>query len=690
MTSLTLRAALASGAAFAAAFAAIAPAHAQEPLSIDDLFKLQSVGSAAFSPDGDQVAYTVRSPRDIVSGAENAGADTHLWVYDETSGARPFITGEMSVGDVAWRPGTETITFTARRGDDETTALYEISAAGGEATRLYAFEESISDYVWGPDGDTLYFMANEPDADEADEDRWEDLGFNAYAYEEDLTFTRLWRVDVDGDADATSFDIDGDVSAAVISEDGSRLAVALAPTPLVDDFYMDRRWSVIEARSGDIVSTVMTEGKTGAAAFSPDGSRLAVIMGTDENDPTAGTLAVADVASGDYTVIAEDAEQKIEDMVWLDDRTILVLAHVSTESALVSYSVDGTEQNRRAQQDIVLRSIARSGAGRFAFVADSAQHPGELFLAASADGQIERATNHNEWLADRRLGEQRPYSFIASDGVRVDGMLITPQGRAPEGGWPLIMTVHGGPEAHDSDGWLTSYSDPGHVGAGAGYAVFYPNYRGSTGRGQAFARRHQNDYAGREFNDVREAVEALVADGIADADRVGITGGSYGGYAAMWGATAQSETFAASVAFVGVSNQISKFNTTDIPNEAYLVHSRAWPWEDWTNLLERSPVYYAGESETPTLILHGEEDTRVHPSQSLELYRSLKLRSEAPVRLIYYPGEGHGNRRAAAQFDYAHRMMRWFDHYLMGEGGEPPAADMDFDALLGETGGDAD
>lgn len=680
MTSLTLRAVLAAG----AAFAAIAPAHAQEPLSIEDLFKLKSVGSAAFSPDGDQVAYTVRSPRDIVSGADNAGADTHLWVYDAQTGARPFITGETSVGDVAWRPGTDAITFTARRGDDETTALYQISAAGGEATRLYAFEESIADYAWAPDGETLYFRASEPDEDGADEDRWEGLGFNAYAYEEDLTFTRLWRVDVEADGEASMIPLDGDVSSVVLSEDGSRMAVALAPTPLVDDFYMDRVWSVVDAGSGEVISTIATEGKTGAAAFSPDGSRLAVIMGSDENDPTAGTLAVADVASGDYALVAEDAEQKIEDMAWLDDQTILALAHVSTESALVTYGVDGAEQARTNQDDIVLRSIARNADGRLALVADSAAHPRELFLADAPDASIQRATNHNEWLDDRRLGEQRPYSFTASDGVRVDGVLITPQGRAPRGGWPLIMTVHGGPEAHDSDGWLTSYSDPGHVGAGAGYAVFYPNYRGSTGRGQAFARRHQNDYAGREFDDVREAVEALVEDGIADPDRVGITGGSYGGYAAMWGATAQSETFAASVAFVGVSNQISKFNTTDIPNEAYLVHSREWPWEDWTNLLERSPVYYAGESRTPTLILHGERDTRVHPSQSLELYRSLKLRSEAPVRLIYYPDEGHGNRRAAAQFDYAHRMMRWFDTYLQGEGGEPPAPELPLESLLGD------
>jgi dipeptidyl aminopeptidase/acylaminoacyl peptidase len=133
----------------------------------------------------------------------------------------------------------------------------------------------------------------------------------------------------------------------------------------------------------------------------------------------------------------------------------------------------------------------------------------------------------------------------------------------------------------------------------------------------------------------------------------------------MWGATAQTEHFAAAVAFVGISNQVSKFGTSDIPNEMHLVHSLKWPWEDnWMNLLERSPIFHAGKSTTPTLIMHGEEDTRVHPSQSMELYRSMKVRTNTPVRLVFYPGEGHGNRKAAAQYDYSLRFMRWMDTYL--------------------------
>jgi len=159
---------------------------------------------------------------------------------------------------------------------------------------------------------------------------------------------------------------------------------------------------------------------------------------------------------------------------------------------------------------------------------------------------------------------------------------------------------------------------------------------------QIIAAEHQNDYAGAEFNDLVDGVDALADAGIVNEDRVGITGGSYGGYASMWGATAQTEHFAASVAFVGISNQISKFGTSDIPNEMHLVHSLKWPWED----------------------MHGEKDTRVHPSQSMELYRSMKVRTDTPVRLVFYPNEGHGNRKSASRLDYAYRLMRWMDTYL--------------------------
>jgi len=244
--------------------------------------------------------------------------------------------------------------------------------------------------------------------------------------------------------------------------------------------------------------------------------------------------------------------------------------------------------------------------------------------------------------------------------------------------YPLILTVHGGPEANDRNGWVTGYSNPGQVAAARGFAVFYPNYRGSTGRGVAFSKLSQGDPAGKEFDDLVDAIDHLVNIGLVDRAKVGITGGSYGGYASAWGATYYSDRFAASVMFVGISNNVSRIGTTDIPNEEVLVHALKHPWDNWTFSLERSPIYYADRSKTPTLILGGTSDPRVSPTQSMELYRHLKLRGKAPVRLVRYPGEQHGNARAASRLDYNLRMLRWMEHYLKGPGGDPPPYEIDY------------
>ena len=205
------------------------------------------------------------------------------------------------------------------------------------------------------------------------------------------------------------------------------------------------------------------------------------------------------------------------------------------------------------------------------------------------------------------------------------------------------------------------------MAAAQGFAVFYPNYRGSTGRGVAFAKSSQGDAAGKEFDDLVDAVDALIERGLVDKDKVGITGGSYGGYATAWCSTRYSERFAAGVMFVGISDKISKVGTTDIPNEEFYVHALHRVWDDWKFYLERSPIYWAEKCRTPLLILHGKDDPRVNPGQSRELYRQLKVRNQSPVRLVLYPGEGHGNRKACARLDYCQRMLQWFTTYLQGD-----------------------
>jgi dipeptidyl aminopeptidase/acylaminoacyl peptidase len=642
--------------------------------TIEHLPQVQHAGNITVAPNGKLSAYTLSVPRDMTSDDEDGRADTHLYILDERGNSRLFIGGAGSIASLAFNQASDTLYFRTKRDDDKHTSLYAISVNGGEAYKVFGFETAIGDYEIIDE--TLFFVAKAKD----DAEDLKDKGFNARVYEEDTRLNQLWSVSIKGGEPTPIFN-NGHVSDIDVSSDGEFVLAAVAPTNLVDDSLMARDIHTIQVSSGEVTNIIDMPGKLGEFVLHDNDKDIAIIGGADISDSSDGVLMVAQANSPSLTQLTTDALQHIVDITW-KGRDILAVVHRGVESAVVVYDKKGKEKRTiTTSENIVARSLS-VGDDTVQLIADSPAHPRAVF--AVKRNKATKVTEHNTWLANMDLAPQSTFMYEARDGEKVEGLLITPQGDAPATGWPLILMVHGGPEAHYSDGWLTAYSMPGQYAAAQGYAVYYPNYRGSTGRGVAYAKQHQNDYAGKEFNDLVDGVDALVKSGLVDRDRVGITGGSYGGYASMWGATALTEHFAAAVAFVGISNQVSKFGTSDIPNEMHLVHSLKWPWEDnWMNLLERSPIFHAGKADTPILILHGEKDTRVHPSQSMELYRSIKVRTDTPVRLVFYPNEGHGNRRAAAQYDYALRLMRWMDTYL-AEGATRDSAKPPFDLGLAE------
>ncbi|MEP3050762.1 MAG: S9 family peptidase [Erythrobacter sp.] len=655
------RIAIASATLFASV--SLAATAAARPMTAEDVAKIEAVGAIAVSPDGNRIAYTTSSLPDVTEGENDGSFQQELKIATGADNARAFLPDDVSPGGVAFSPDGRMVTFLWAK-DDEDRAVWGVPVDGGTYTKLAAVDGAgVRSYEWADDGRTIYMLAGA--ADDAQRDAQREGGFNARVYEEEFRAARLFAAQIGSevDLDPREIALPGFVSAFDIAPGGAFGIVETAPTPLVDDSLTSNRVNIIDLATGNVRAVVETPGKIGDVEISPDGSQLSLIAGVDVNDPADTTLHLVDTATGAYRALNADAPEAAVDAEWLASGQLASIIHIGAQSVLRIYNADGSVDREFDPGDLILTGLDAAG-GKLAASANSAQHPNELFVWNN--GNFDRWTSHNPWLSDITFGDQRTITYTARDGQEVEGILIEPTGAIPAGGAPTIMAIHGGPEAHYSNGWLTGYSLPGQVAAGRGYAVFHPNYRGSTGYGTEYSKQHQNDYAGKEFDDIVDGKRALVALGITDGDRTGITGGSYGGYASAWGATAHSAEYAASVMFVGISNQISKFGTGDIPQEMFNVHSRRWPWDDWQAMLEVSPIFHVDKAETPILIMHGDSDTRVDPGQSFELYRFIKIRKpDTPLRFVLYPGEPHGNRRAASRYDYNLRMIEWFDTYLM-------------------------
>ena len=649
----------------------------------------RSVVSAEISPDGSRVAYVLSVPRRPGEDPDgSAWRELHVGSIDGT-GARAYVAGEVRVGAVRFTPDGRYVTYLSKRGDDEHTALYAIHVDGGESAKLLEFETNIAEYRIAPEGGRVAFIAVEPE-DKARKSA-KKKGYKQEIFEEDYRhrLVHVATIDLVPPAPADPADppaekdeprvlpLEGSAWGLDWSADGSRLAVSLAPRPLIDDRYMLRKVHVVDAEDGTVHGVLEHSGKLGAFRLSPDGARVALIAGENEHDPKEGRLFVGAASGGPLTDLLPGLAGHVTTIAWADAKRVTYLADVGVESRLGVVGIDGTGTVRLEsgpQAGIpLLKGLSLSRGGAAVLLGESPEHPRELFSLDPGADKPRRLTDSNPWLAAIELRPQEVVRHSSRDGVELEGILIRPE---RDGKAPLILIVHGGPEGHVSNGWVTSYSRPGQLAAGRGFAVFYPNYRGSTARGVAFSKMGQGDAAGREFDDLVDAVDHLIEAGIADRERVGVTGGSYGGYATAWCATKFTERFRAGVMFVGISNKLSKGMTTEIPNEDVLVHTGFDPWTRWEFSLERSPIYHAERSRTALLIAHGTADSRVHPSQSLQFYRALTGIGKTPVRYVRYPGEGHGNSKAAARDDYARRLIDWMEHFLIDDGTEVPPWDL--------------
>ncbi|MFT5234451.1 MAG: dipeptidyl aminopeptidase/acylaminoacyl peptidase [Candidatus Krumholzibacteriia bacterium] len=664
-------------------------------LTPDQLLDLQHVRSAKLSPDGEYAAFTTSQNRALNDKPGNAW--TNIWVMHlESQKVLPFATGKASASGPQFSPDGKYLSFLTTRGADAEKQVWVMPLHGGEAKAATDSPSGIAGYTWSADGNSFYYFATEAPTDR--EKELNKKGFNIAPFEEDLKSSLMSAVPFEYGVlpDSATVHLSGVAIWSIkASPDGQWIIYTASARNLIDEKYVFQDVYRLNLADGTSELIIDAPGKLGTYDISPDSKHLAWTGASSQKDHAVSTLFVCELdGSNNKSLTPENFSGHIRSAVWRDNKTLLYRADEGVYPTLSTISRGGDPEDRRVLLNgektgvIVGMPSTHPKAKNMVVVGNTPQAPGELY-SWNGMSELKRLTNHNAVLDDVELGEQKVVTWVARDGLEIEGMLMMPVGYE-SGTFPLVVYVHGGPESNLTNGWLTRYAVPGQAFTAQGYGVFMPNYRGSTGRGYEFAMSSYGDPAGKEFDDIVDGLDHLIAEGLVDPDRVAVMGGSYGGFATNWLTSTYSDRFAAGATFVGVSDLVSKRFLTNIPYEDEYVHMGKPVREMWDVMHERSPVRHAEKNKTPLLILHGDRDHRVHFSQAQEMFRALKMSGHPSVRLIYYPGEGHGNNKRFGRTDFLNRVIAWFDYYLLADNpwdGPMPALDISEDLnLLGDWG----
>lgn len=640
--------------------------HAQNVLTPDELLKLKTSRTIPMHPDGSQLIYVVYTPR-TANEAPGGSHASYMLANLKTGENKPLFDEALKGSSPQWSPNGKHLAFKMKASN--AYQIYVLPENGSEPIKVTDESNGVNSYEWNPDGKGFAYLSTTPYSDK--EKELKKRGYDFIYYEENIKNDNLFLIKFDENfnlTDKKQITEGVNVWDFTFDQQGQQVAYAATKQKLIDQKYMFRKIHIYNLETGEVKRVLNNVGKLGNYRFSPDGNQLTYTGALNINDHQVSQVYKVDLEDGSiHNLTPENYQGHVSWADWKNNKEIVYLAHEGVYPKLYTLSLKNNK--RKVILDAETNGIIF---GSPVFTADfksfafSASTPDDISNLYKWDGKnaLSKITDINPDLAQKTLGEQEVISFSARDGLNIEGLLMKPVGYKEGEKYPLIVYVHGGPESHHSNGWLTGYSTPGQVMAGKGYLVAYINYRASTGYGVDFAMEGFEDPAGKEFDDLADGIDYLVENYGADRNRVGMAGGSYGGYASAWFATYYTDYIKAAAVFVGITNIISKKGTTDIAYEELYVHSGKPLEEQWDMNLKRSPVYHAHKSKTATLIYGGAADPRIHPSQSMELYRRMKMNNHPAVRLVQYPGEGHGNRKQVGRIDVLYRQIGWMDWYV--------------------------
>ena len=638
------------------------------PMTVDDSLDMDSVGGALMSPDGEWVLFS----KNQLDWEENER--TTKWYMIPSSGGEAFeYIGEEGGGSFQFSPDGKYLTLT--RSIDGERQVFWMRTAGGEAVQLTEHETSIGSYQWSDDSSQIFFVATDkrPDdestmVNEDDDVVFVDEGPNG---QNRSYWSNLWVIDIENQEISQITDEQFVVGGFDVSPDSARVAFSARYTNRRNDADKNEIY-IVELSSGEISRLTDNNAPESVAEWSPDGKMFTLTAADDKEWMNRNTkIWLLDPVLGEHRLLSDGFEGSPRQAVWTPEgEHLLFSGQQGTNTNLFRMNAQTGEFEKLTDfQGSMGISSWSSDRTKYVYSFSDYDTPSDLWVGFIDGSEPVRLTHANPQVDELQLAEMRVIQWESHDGMMVEGLLHLPVGYEEGDMVPLMLNIHGGPAGSFTNSFRASY----HIHAGLGYASLSPNVRGSSGytdylrEGNTFARGDGIGFG--DFQDLMTGVDKVIADGIVDLTRMGVRGWSYGGILGGWTIT-QTDRFKAASIGAGVYDWTSEYGP-GFNNDVRLWHIGGTPWDNAEAWRNQSALTHASNIVTPTLLIHGANDTTDTEQQSMMFFTAIKDIGKAPVRYIKFPREPHGFREPKHQRIRDIEEIRWMQQYVLGMEWEP-------------------
>ena len=637
--------------------------------------KLKAAGTPRVSPDGKRVVYTVS---EAVMTADKSEFVTQIWmapIGDTTkpNGAQSSLPrsvqltfGDKSSTNPKWSPDGNWIAFTSNRKDNKNN-IYLLSLNGGEAEPLTDVKTGVTNFAWSPDGRSIAFRMADAKTEEEEKN---DKARNDFRWvDENIKFSRLYVIPLEknasGKRDPRKLTSDNyNVDEFDWSADGSRIAFGHTKSPVAND-WTTSDVSIVEVVSGKVTTLANTPAAENSPVFSPDGKSIAVLV--SDNPPRwaqSGNIQIYPAGGGAPKSLALSYDAQPGIAGWSADSKRIYFAEpkgTGTQLYVVDVAANRIQEIKTTTAVYGGMSLNRSGS-TFGFIRQTSDTPSDVFVASATDFTPVQISRVNGDMKLPAVGRTEVITWKSKDGKPIEGLLTYPVGYQAGQRVPLILNIHGGPAGVFQQSFLGGRGAyPLATFSSRGYAILRPNPRGSSGYGTDFRRANIKDWGMGDYQDLMTGVDFVIQLGVADPDRLGVMGWSYGGFMTSWVVT-QTKRFKAASAGAPVTNLMSFNGTADIPGFVPdYFGGQSWDIIDVYH--KHSPMFNVKGVSTPTMVQHGEADVRVPISQGYEFYNALKAQG-VPSRMLVLPRQPHGPNEPKMQMAAMQANLDWFEKYI--------------------------